>query len=127
MAEPGETPEELGRRIAALYRELSYPSEAKFRAALRKRGIQVSAHFVKELVADQGARQLFAPPPRFTGHVTSRHVDERWAVDLMDFSAKSTKGSPAHILIAQDIFSRFLFARALRSKAEVRAAFERLY
>ena len=126
MAEPGETPEELGRRIAALYRELSYPSEAKFRAALRKRGIQVSAHFVKELVADQGARQLFAPPPRFTGHVTSRHVDERWAVDLMDFSAKSTKGSPVHVLIAQDIFSRFLFARAISTKAEVRVTFERL-
>ncbi len=126
MAEPGETPEELGRRVAAIYREMSYPGATRFRAALRKRGINVSAEFVNEIVADQGARQLFAPPPRFTGHVTARHVDERWACDLMDLTAKSTKGSPAHILIVQDIFSRFLFARAIRTKAEVRAAFERL-
>ena len=62
--EPLETPEELGRRVAALYRELSYPSAAKFRAALRKRGINVSADFVKEVVADQSVRQLTAPAPR---------------------------------------------------------------
>ncbi|MDP6126001.1 MAG: hypothetical protein QGH20_09640, partial [Candidatus Latescibacteria bacterium] len=126
MADVGETPEELGRRIAAIYREMSYPGATRFRAALRKRGINVSAEFVKEIVADQGTRQLFAPPPRFTGFVTSRHVDERWACDLMDFSAKSTKGSPVRVLIVQDIFSRFLFAKAIRYKAEVRAAFERL-
>jgi transposase InsO family protein len=127
MAEPGETIEELGKRIAALYRELSYPSATKFRAALRKRGIvQVSGAFVKDLVADQGARQLSAPPPRFTGHVTARHVDERWASDVMDLSAKTTKGGPAYILIVQDIFSRFLFARAIRTKTEVGAAFSRI-
>ena len=64
MAEKGESPDEFGRRIAALYRGLSYPSEAKFRAALRKRGIKASAEFVKEVVADQSSRQLIAPPPR---------------------------------------------------------------
>ena len=122
----GETPEELGRRIAALYRELSYPSAAKFKAALRKRGIKVSDEFVKDLVADQGARQLTAPPPRFTGHVTARRIDDRWCADVMDLSAKSTKGSPAHILVVQDIFSRFIFAKALKSKTEVKAAFLRL-
>ena len=54
--EPIETPEELGRRVAALYREMSYPSATKFRATLRKRGIDVSAEFVNEVVADQGVR-----------------------------------------------------------------------
>ena len=126
MAEAGETPEELGRRVADLYRELSFPSEAKFRAALRRRGIKVSAEFVRELVADQSSRQLTAPAPRYTGHVTSRKPDHVWAADLMDFIAKSTKGSPAHVLVVQDIFSRFLFARALRSKAETEAAFLRI-
>jgi len=44
----------------------------------------------------------------------------------MDFSAKATKGSPSFILVVQDVFSRFLFARALRSKTEVEAAFLRI-
>ena len=82
---PGETPQETGERIALLYREMSYPGAAKFQSALRKRGIKVSDAAVRELVAEQGGRQLFAPPPRFTGRVTARHVDERWAADLMDF------------------------------------------
>ena len=105
---------------------MSYPSATRFRAALRKRGINVSTEYVQEIVKDQSVRQLSAPRPNFTGRVTARFVDERWACDLMDFSAKSTKGSPVHVLIVQDIFSRFLFAKAIRSKTQVRAAFERL-
>ena len=124
--EPAETPEELGRKVAALYREMSYPSAAKFRAALRKRGINVSAEFVDNVVADQGVRQLTAPAPPFTGHVTARELDDRWMGDLMDYTAKSTKGSPAYVMILQDVFSRFIFAEALRSKAEVGAAFSRI-
>jgi transposase InsO family protein len=126
LREPEETPEELGRRIAALYRELSYPSEAKFRAALRKRGIKVSADFVREIVADQGVRQLTAAAPRFTGHVTARKLDARWMADLMDYTAKSIKGSPVYVLILQDVFSRFIFATALKSKTEVGTAFSRI-
>ena len=124
--EPRETPEELGRRVAALYREMSYPSEAKFRAALRKKGINVSSDFVKEVVADQGVRQLTAAAPRFTGHVTARAVDQRWMGDLLDYTAKSSKGSPTYVMIIQDVFSRFIFAEALRSKTEVTAAFSRV-
>ena len=128
MAErtPSETPEELGRRVAALYREMSYPSATKFRAALRKKGINVSAEYVNEVVADQGVRQLTASAPRFTGFVTARRVDHRWMGDLLDYQAKSTKGSPMHVMIIQDVFSRFIFAKALQSKAEVTAAFSRI-
>lgn len=121
-----DSPDELGRKIAKLYRDLSYPSEAKFRAALRKKGIRVSADFVKEIVQDQTTRQLSAPAPRFTGHVTARTIDQRWAADLMDLTSKSSKGQPAYILVVQDIFSRFLFARPLKSKAETAAAFSRI-
>ena len=118
--------EALGARIAALYKELSYPSAARFKAALAKRGIQVPDAFVRQLVSEQGGRQLFAPPPRFTGKVVAQHTDERWAGDVIDFQSKTTKkGTPVYVLIVQDIFSRFLFAKALRSKAEVEAAFLR--
>ena len=105
---------------------MSFPSATKFRAALRKRGINVSADFVNEIVADQGVRQLTASAPRFTGNVTARTIDQRWMGDLMDYTAKSNKGSPMYVMILQDVFSRFIFAKALRSKAEVTAAFSRI-
>ena len=80
--------------------------------------------FVKKLVNEQGSRQLFAPPPRFTGKVVAQHVDERWSSDVIDFQSKTKKkDAPIYILLVQDIFSRFLFATALRSKAEVESAF----
>ena len=125
--EPGETTEELGARVAALYKQLSYPSAARFKAALAKRGIRVPDAFVQQLVREQGSRQLLAPPPRFTGKVVAQHMDERWASDVIDFQSKtSVKGAPVYVVLVQDIFSRFLFATALRSKAEVEAAFLRL-
>ena len=122
-----ETTEELDARVAALYKQLSYPSAARFKAALAKRGIRVPDSFVQQLVKEQGSRQLFAPLPRFKGKVTAQHVDERWASDVVDFQSKtSAKGAPIYMLLVQDIFSRFLFAEALRSKAEVEAAFLRI-
>ena len=42
MSTTNETAEETGKRIAALYREMSYPGAAKFQSALRKRGIKIS-------------------------------------------------------------------------------------
>ena len=122
-----DSTEALGERVATLYKELSYPSEAKFKAALGKRGIQVPHEFVRQLVGEQGSRQLFAPPPRFTGKVTAQRVDERWSADVIDFQSKTKdKNAPVYVLLVQDIFSRFLFAAALRSKAEVESAFLRL-
>ena len=118
-----ETTEALGQRVAALYKELSYPGAAKFQAALRKRGIKFSDAAVRELVAEQGGRQLFAPPPRFTGKITARHVDERWCADPMDLQSKKAKSGEIYILVVQDIFSRFLWARALTSKTQTRRHF----
>jgi transposase InsO family protein len=45
-----ETPADLGKRIAALYKELSYPGVSKFQGALRKGGGRVSDEFVRTLV-----------------------------------------------------------------------------
>ena len=89
MFGPGnEAIEALGERISALYKELSYPSAAKFKAALLKRGIDVPDSFVKQLTSEQGTRQLYAPPPKFTGKIAAANLDDRWAADLIDFQAK---------------------------------------
>ena len=127
FGQPNESVEALGERIAQLYKELSYPSAAKFRAALTKRGIDVPESFVKQITSEQGSRQLYAPPPRFTGKITATHVNDRWAADVLDFQAKATNAKAlVYVLLVQDIFSRFLFAAALMSKAEVEAAFLRI-
>ena len=128
MFGPGnEAIEGLGERIAALYKELSYPSAAKFRAALLKRGIDVPDSFVKQLTSEQGTRQLYAPPPQFTGKIVAANLDDRWAADLIDFQSKTKKqNAPQYVLLVQDIFSRFLWAAALSSKAQVEAAFVRI-
>ena len=48
-----EEVEAVGARVAALYKELSYPSATRFKAALAKRGIQVPDAFVRQLVSGQ--------------------------------------------------------------------------
>ena len=104
-----ESMEALGERVATLYKELSYPSAAKFKAALTKRGLDVPDAFVRQLVSEQGSRQLFAAPPRFTGKVVAQHMDERWAGDVLDLQSKTRKkDAPNYVLLVQDIFSRFL-------------------
>ena len=95
-----ESTEALGERVAALYKELSRPSAAKFKAAWAKRGLNVPDAFVRQLASEQGSRQLFAPPPRFTGKVVVQEMDERWAADVIDFQSKTTqKGAPVSILL----------------------------
>ena len=49
-------PEDVGRRVAELYQELSSPSAAKLQSALRKEGISLSLSGLKELTNESGAR-----------------------------------------------------------------------
>ena len=95
-----ESMEALGERVATFYKELSYPSAAKFKAALTKRGLDVPDAFVRQLVSEQGSRQLFAAPPRFTGKVVAQHMDERWAGDVLDLQSKTRKkDAPNYVLL----------------------------
>ena len=106
FVDPGET----GRRVAELYQELSFPAPAKLQRALQKEGIAISLKALKELVGESGARQVFQPPPRYGGNITSGRIDDRWAADLLSFESKPAKRAEATytaVLIVQDIFSRF--------------------
>ena len=51
-----ESVEALAERVAALYKQLSYPSAARFKAALAKRGLNVPDAFVRQLASEQGSR-----------------------------------------------------------------------
>ena len=89
------TPDEIGRRVAELYQELSFPAPAKLQSALRKEGISLSLSALKELTSESGARQVFQPPPRYGGNITSGRMDDRWAADLLSFESRPAKRAEA--------------------------------
>ena len=126
--------------LATLYAKLAQPSAQRLYAAVQKQTDQPFLHLltrrdVEQFVARQGAKQVFAPGPRFTGKVTAQHQGDRWAADVISYVSAPSRGSKgsskdtySYILIAQDIFSRFIFTAPLRSTSdavpELRKIFE---
>jgi hypothetical protein len=109
-------------QVKELSQELGYPSANKLWAEVRKRGIQVSRMDVLRLVRSQGMRQVFRARPKYEGRITAVEINDRWVADLIDYNAQPSqdpKGGPPYqyILIVQDIFSRVLFAHALKTKS----------
>ena len=118
---------DIGQRVAEVYQKLSFPSAPKLQSALRKEGITLSLSALKELTSESGARQVLQPPPTYGGHITSSRIDDRWAADLMSFESRpARRGDVTYtsVLLCQDIFSRFLWAEPISTKAQVRRAFE---
>ena len=115
--------------IAELYEELNFPSATVFHKALRRRGIPARLKDIEEFVASRSERQVIAPGPKFTGNIVSFDVNHRWAADLIAFTsrpAKSNDGTYTHVLIVQDLFSRFLWVRPLQSTSDATTAFENI-
>ena len=67
-----------GQRIAEVYRELGFPSAPNFQTALRKQGINVSLDNLRNLIKTLGSRQIFRPPPQYTGNAATRNIDDKW-------------------------------------------------
>ena len=101
--------------ILELYDELNFPSAAKLRAALLKKGYRARMKDVEAFVKAQTPTQLFAKGPKYRGHIISSRVNERWALDFVDFTAEPD-GALKHILFVQDIHSRKIWAKALAEK-----------
>ena len=119
----------MAAEIAELYENLNFPSASVFHKALRRRGIPARLKDIEEFVASRSERQVIAPGPKFTGNIVSFDVNHRWAADLIAFTsrpAKSNDGTYTHVLIVQDLFSRFLWARPLKSTSDTTAAFEEI-
>jgi hypothetical protein len=119
--------------LQALSAELGYPSADKLWKAAVRRKLPVTKPDVREFVKSQSARQVLAARPQYDGKVVASKINERWAADLIDYTATPRKSGTAnnpykYILIAQDIYSRKLYGVALRGKtqATVTQAFEHL-
>ena len=101
--------------ILELYDELNFPSAPKLRAALLKKGYRARLKDVEAFVEEQTPTQLFAKGPTYRGRIISPRVNERWAIDFIDFQAEPD-GDLKYILMAQDIHSRKIWAKALAEK-----------
>ena len=111
-------------RLQALAKEIGYPSATKLWKAVQRYDLPINRKEVDAFVSKQSVRQVFKQRPRFDGKIVAVEINDRWAADLIDYTAKPSVGSDdrpsdapfQYILIVQDIFSRKLFVHALRSK-----------
>ena len=124
--------------IAGASQKLNYPGADKLYEWLRKHGHVVTKTQVKQFTDKQAVRQIFHQPAKTPaaqqGKIVAVSLNERWMADLADLTAqpsgasgKSGEGGSSgsadapqrpfqYILVVQNIFSRKLYARPLRSK-----------
>ena len=108
-------------QVRDLASELGFPSANKLWNEVRKQSINAPKDEVLKYVRSLGLRHVFQRRPAYQGKIAATEINHRWAADLIDYNAKPSpdkKGGGAYqyILIVQDIFSRVLFAHALKSK-----------
>ncbi len=108
--------------IEEVYEELNYPTKRKLALALNARRIPFTGAQLTELTRKSDVRQIFAPPPKYEGKVTSAHMDERWQADLANMTSKPGANGEDHILFVMDIFTRCVWARALQGSTAVTVA-----
>jgi len=108
--------------IEEVYRELNYPSKRKLALALHARRIPFTGEQLEELTRTSAMRQIFAPPPKYEGKVTSARMNERWQADLANMTSKPGGGGEDHILFVMDIFTRRVWARAMKGSTAITAA-----
>ena len=117
-------------QLTALWDELGAPSAKNFRFALANRGIIVPAADLRKFESLQGERQVAQPGNRFTGKVPAFYEDDRWAADIINYTSRPvTKDGKKfqHILICQDLFTRFIRTAALTKVPEAEAAIVEMF
>ena len=101
-------------QLKTIFEELGYPGALKFRAAVKKRGLDITFSAAARFVAKHSQRQVLAREPDYGGKVTASQLNGRWAADLISYVAQPA-GDFTHILVVQDIFSRMIYTEALKS------------
>ena len=112
-------------QLRELSSRLGHPSADKLWLAAQRLKLPVTRKAVFAFVQAGSARQVFKKRANYDGKIAAVKINDRWAADLIDYTAKpsasSDSGGPfQYILIVQDIFSRKIYVHALRTKtAEV--------
>ena len=120
-------------QLKELAKELGYPGVEKLWRAAERRNLPLKRAQVAQFVQSQGQRQVFAPRPKYDGKIVGTRINDRWAADLIDYTARpsqdeSSKEPYQYVLIVQDVFSRKIWAVAMRVKTTetVQQAFEHI-
>ena len=108
--------------IQEVYKELNFPSKRKLALALHARRIPFTGEELEELTRTSATRQIFAPPPKYEGKITSARMNERWQADLANMTSKPGGSGEDHILFVMDIFTRRVWARAMKGNTALTTA-----
>ena len=62
------------------------------------------------------SKHIFSKPPDSTGKVTATFRNEIWQIDVCDLTTykQSLRGGHDYIVVAVDVFSRFMYAEPLK-------------
>ena len=109
----------------------SFAGPSKLYHELKKDGrFNVGLSKIKQWVQNQDVYSLHRPLRRkFVRNRVVSGIDEQWDVDLMDMASLSKQNNGVeYILLAIDIFSRYVFVQPLQSKnnSEVIKAFKNI-
>ena len=91
--------------INTINEELNFPSLQKLRRVLDQRQIPYNKQSLERLVKSQPIRQVQAPGYRYDGKIASNGLDDRWFVDLIDFTASPSDGGKKTSLKKQQMGS----------------------
>ena len=96
------------------------------KAAKEKGFSKATKGTVKKWLMKQETYALSKPARRNfqRSHVTVEGLDAQWEADLMDFSSHQSKhkNESRYVLVMEDIFSRYVWTRVLKSKTAVEVA-----
>ena len=109
-----------------LWVESGRPGAYKFRAILKRKGIAAppEAYIREHFLRYQSSKQVFAPPPRYTGKIWSPGMDRRWQTDIIVNiqSPSEFKGQKwSYAIVVVDVFSRYVWARLITSPMQAEA------
>ena len=104
-------------KIKQVFEELNRPSKSRLATALKARDIAYTTTDLEEIVRKSTEKQLQTPAYNYKGKITSTGKNERWAIDTIDLTShpspmKGSKDNMKYIVVAQDIFTRKIFAEA---------------
>ena len=105
----------MSAQLKTLFADLGYPGILKFKAAAKKAGIDAPFKTLRRIVEESSQRQVLGREPKYLGKIVSDMIHKRWAADLISYINRPTTDGFTHVLVVQDIFSRFVWTRALKS------------
>jgi transposase InsO family protein len=119
------------RSLRQLSDEMGEPSAGQLWFAVRKKGLMYSKKVVEAFVKEKGEKQVFQAVQPAKGKTVSESLDARWQIDLIVFTKQPAAISGVtyrYILVAINVFDRYIYGRAMRTKeqSEVRLTLEQI-